>query len=387
MLTLYLATAALQASMNMVFLALPIYALSVYVSPFEIGLISASGGLTYSLTARLLGSLSDRYSKNVFVMVGSVLEAAAAGLYSFVRSTPYLLTLRVMQSVGLAFFWPAIEAMIASEAYGGKIEHALAMYNVSWSTANIVSSPVTGFLMVAFNLSMPFYVSSALAAFIIAILLLSMRQKNSQNSAQPQGIHSMDAAAKNDSIQLTFHLSLFGAFIYAFNGSIVGTLFPVSATGLGISPLQIGLLFFLSNITQTLVFIFSERLIQRLERVSLLVGASLIAVSLILMTLVRDAATFAPLFIGLGFGQGILYSSTLYYILVKRSGGRGYATGSFESTLGVASFLGPLVGGASAQLGAFYPYVVGALTNLLLLATQHILNSRTLGMDSAEKNG
>ncbi len=386
LLILYLATAGLQASMNMAFLALPIYALSVLLSPFEIGLIGASGGLTYSLTARLLGGLSDKYSKRVFVVLGSILQATAAGLYSLFSSTQYLLPLRIVQSLGLALFWPAIEAMIAAEARDGAVEHALAAYNVSWSTANIVSSPIAGFLITAFTLTLPFHVSSALA-LIMAILLLPLKQKTGHSQVPVRVVQAADTARANKLSRLTFLLSVLGAFAYAFNGSIVGTLFPVSATGLGISPIQIGFLFFLSNLAQTLVFIFSERLIRRFKKGSFPIGVATLILSLIPMALVRDATTFAPSFIGLGFGQGILYSSSLYYILTERVGDRGYATGNFEGTLGLASFLGPLIGGASTRLGPSYPYVVGALTNILILVTELFIKSRASRSDLAPEYG
>ena len=366
---LYLATAALQASLNMVFLALPIYALSVSASPLEIGLIGALGGLAYSLMARFLGGLSDRYSKKSFVILGAALEAVVSAIYPFCISTQHLIPVRIVQSLGLALFWPATEAMIAAEALNGTMERVLVGYNISWSIANTVSSPLAGFLITALTLALPFYVSSALA-FAIAIILVTTPNRSAHSPSPIKATPMETVVVTNRPNRLSFLLPVIGAFTYAFNSGIVGTLFPVSATRLNISAFQIGLLFLLSNLIQTLVFVFSERLVQKFKKTSFPIGAAAFTISLILMALAGDAVAFVPSFLGLGFGQGILYSTSLYYLLAESGENRGHATGSFESTLGLASFLGPLVGGAAAQFGPSYPYVTGALASFIILVVE-----------------
>lgn len=377
---LYLATVALQASLNMVFLALPIYALSVSASPLEIGLIGALGGLIYSLMARSLGGLSDRYSKKSFVILGAALEAVVSALYPFCTSTQLLIPVRMIQSLGLALFWPAIEAMIAEETTNETVERVLVGYNISWSTANIASSPLAGFLITAFTLALPFYVSSALA-FAIAIILLALLNGTKHDPSPIKAVQTEPVALTSRPRRLAFFLPVIGAFTFAFNSGIVGTLFPVSATRLNISAFQIGLLFFLSNLIQTLVFVFSERLIQKFKKTSFPIGAAAFAVSLTLMALAGDAVAFVPSFLGLGLGQGILYSASLYYLLVEGGENKGHATGSFESTLGLASFLGPLVGGATAQFGPSYPYVTGALESFTILVVELFFRAKTYESD------
>jgi len=163
---------------------------------------------------------------------------------------------------------------------------------------------------------------------------------------------------------------MIAAFAYSFITGIVSTLFPVYATSLNFTAFQIGLLFFLSNLVQTLAFVFSEKLIQGLRKTSFLIGTGAFTISLALMVFGKDAVAFTPSFAILGLGQGILYSSSLYYLLMEGDKKRGHATASFESTLGLASCLGPLVGGAIAQYGPAYPYVAGAVATLIILLVQ-----------------
>jgi len=152
LLLLYAASGAIQASLSMVFLTLPIYALSVSASPFNIGLMGAIGSLVYSAMARLLGSLSDRFSKKNFVILGALVQATASLAYPFCTNISQLIPLRMVQSLGLALFWPAIEASVVADAKNNAIG-ALAGYNISWGAANMVGSPLAGFLITTFSLT------------------------------------------------------------------------------------------------------------------------------------------------------------------------------------------------------------------------------------------
>lgn len=372
MLILYVASGSLQASLSMVFLTLPIYALTVSASPFEIGLMGAVGGLMYSLMARFLGALSDRFSKRGFIILGAVVQAIVSLVYPFCGSTSQLISVRIVQSLGLALFWPVMEAMVAADVRNNTMERALVGYNISWGAANMVGAPLAGFLITAFFLTLPFYVSSALS-LLVSIMLLALRNR-AEDDPPPKQAKVVAAADRPG--QFMLFLPIVAAFAYSFNSGIVSALFPVSATRLNVPPFQIGLLFFLSSLVQTLVFVFSEKLIQRLRRTSFLIGAVAFTVSLALMAFAEDAVAFAPSFIVLGLGQGILYSSSLYYLLIESGKNRVQATGSFESTLGLASFLGPLVGGAIAQFGLSYPYVAGAVVSFIILVVQLFFKMR-----------
>ena len=362
--------------MSVAFLALPIYALAVSASPFEIGLMGAVGGLAYSLMARLMGGLSDRSSKRNFITIGAAVQAIVTLVYPFCGNISQLIPLRIVQSLGLALFWPAIEAMIVENAQKDKVDRALVGYNVSWGAASMIGSPFAGFLITAFFLTLPFYVSSALA-LLVSVMLLVLRNRTGDDPPPMQSKVVVVAADRPS--RFVLFLPMVAAFGYSFNSGIVYTLFPVSATRLSIPAFQIGLLFFLSSLVQTLVFIFSGKLIRRFGKMSFLIGAAAFTVSLALMAFTKDALAFAPSFMGLGLGQGILYSSSLYYLMTENEKNRGKVTGNFESILGLASFLGPFVGGVVAQFGPSYPYVAGAVVSFIILVVQIFFRMRPIG--------
>ena len=359
--------------MNIVFLALPLYALAIAASPFEIGVIGAVGGLTYALMARSLGSLSDRFSKKSFIILGTLLQAASSPLYLVCDRTPQLILVKIVQSLGLALFWPPIEALVAAEARTDTLERALVGYNISWGAANAVGAPLAGFLITAFSLTLPFYVSSAVA-LLVSISLLALRNRTEDDPSPTKQSKTVPVVEKPK--PYVSFLPMASAFAYAFISGTVYTLFPVFATQLGIPAYQMGLLFLASSVAQTLVFVVSERLLQKFARTSFLIGLAAFTTSLALIVAVEDTIAFTFSFIGLGLGQGILYSTSLYYLLSESDKNRGQATGRFESTLGLASFLGPLLGGVVAQFNPSYPYAAGALLSLLILVVQLFSTTR-----------
>ena len=360
--------------MNVVFLALPLYALAIAASSFEIGVMSAVGGLTYAMMARFLGPLSDRFSKKSFIILGTLLQAASSLLYLVCDRPPQLILVRIVQSLGLALFWPPIEALVAAEARTDTLERALVGYNISWGAANAVGAPLAGFLITVFSLTLPFYVSSAVA-LLVSISLLVLRNRTEDDP--PPSEESKTAPVIEKSNSSTLFLSMASAFAYAFVSGIVYALFPVFATQLEMPAYEMGLLFLVSSIVQTLVFVASERLLRRFGRILFLVGTAAFAISLALIAVVVDTIAFMFSFIGLGLGQGILYSASLYYLLSGSGKNRGQATGRFESTLGLASFLGPLLGGVVAEFNPSFPYVAGALVSFLILVVQLFFTMKT----------
>ena len=352
--------------MNIVFLALPLYALAIAASPFEIGVLGAVGGLTYSLLARSLGSLSDRFSKKAFIILGTILQAASSLLFLTCERPPQLILVKLVQSLGLALFWPTIEALIAAQAKTDSLGHALVGYNISWSAASTIGAPLAGFLITAFSLTIPFYVSSAMA-ILVSVSLLALRNRTHDD---PPSKGSQTVPVVEESKPSISSLPMASAFAYAFISGIVYTFFPVFATQLGIPAYEMGLLFLVSSVAQTLIFVVSERLLEKVGKSSFLIGLASFTISLILIVAVEDTMVFVLSFAGLGFGQGILYSSSLYYLLSANVRNRGQATGRFESVLGMASFLGPLFGGVVAQFNPSYPYLVGALASSLILVMQ-----------------
>jgi MFS family permease len=367
-----------QMCLGIAFIATPILALEMEASPILIGLIGASGGATYAVMARIFGSASDRFSRKKLLLTAEVVQAFSMVL-SFLSQDPYqLIFARFVFSVGLALYWPLSEAYIGDLAGADQLSQALTGYNVSWSSATIVGPQLGGLLITWYFIRTPFLV--ALAGILFAAVLLLPR-----TVANINGSHHM------------FHLNksekrvgngpnvfpLIYAFLFAFTGATLSAIFPAYATQLGVSADLIGLMFLLSGLTQTLTVLLANRLQSKLEEGRILLLSSFFMFCA--LTIIGLALAMPIFFVGFtifGLGQGMAYSTAILLVLRGSGSRRGKAAGLFESTLGIGFFLGPLVGGVFYQIGGAYPYFLGALASLSIMAHQLFMMGKIVRIKS-----
>ena len=363
---LYASVFLTQMCLGIAFIATPILALEMEASPILIGLIGASGGATYAVMTRVFGSASDRFSRKKLLLTAEAVQAFSMVL-CFLSQDPYqLIFARFIFSIGLALFWPLSEAYIGDLVGADQLSQALTGYNVSWSSATIVGPQLGGLLITWFFIRTPFLV--ALAGFLFAVVLLlpgTVANINRSNHMSHLG-NDEKPVRKDPKV-----FPLIYAFLFAFTGALLSAIFPAYATQLGVSADLIGLMFLLSGLTQTLTVLLANRLRSKLGEGRILLLSSFFMFCA--LTMIGLALAMPIFFVGFaifGLGQGMAYSTVILLVLRGSGSRRGKAAGLFESTLGVGFFMGPLVGGAFYQIGGAYPYFLGALASLSIIAHQ-----------------
>jgi MFS family permease len=314
---------------------------------------------------RAFGSASDRFSRKKLLFAAEVVQAFSMVL-CLVSQNPYqLIFARFVLSIGSALFWPLSEAYIGELAGADQLDRALRSFNVSWSLATIVGPQLGGLLITWFFIKTPFAVALTVLSFA-AILVLPMTEVNVNRSYHISHLNNGRRRARED--PKTFPLIY--VLMYGFNGAILSALFPAYATKLGVSADLIGLMFLLSGLTQTLTFFLANRLRSKLGNWTMLLMSSFFIIfSLTMIGLKLAMPLFFLGFAIFGIGQGMAYATAILLVFKESGLRRGKVAGLFESTLGVGSSLGPLVGGVLYQVGGAYPYFFGALVSLSILAS------------------
>jgi len=364
-----------QMCLAIVFIVVPILAYAMEASPFFIGLIGAGAGAAYAVMTRVFGSISDRISRKKLLFTAEVVQASSMVL-CLVSQNPYqLIFARFVLSIGAALFWPLSEAYIGDLAGADQLGRALMSFNVSWSLATMVGPQLGGLLITWFFMRSPFIV--ALTIFLFAALLLLPGVEVNVNRSYHGSHLNNDRNPIQHAREGPKIFPLIYAFLFAFNGAILSALFPAYATKLGVSADIIGLMFLLSGLTQTLTFFLANRLQSMLGvGMALLLSSFLFVCSLTMIGLASTTPLFFLGFAIFGLGQGTAYSTAMLLILKGSDSRRGKTAGLFESTLGIGSFIGPLVGGVFYQVGGAYPYFFGALVSLLIMASQLLIMLR-----------
>ena len=114
---------ALPAAMSFFFalllVAFPLWAIAHGANSLDLGLIGASGSLTYLLCVTFTGRLADRYNPRQVNTLGSFLLAAAAALFPSTGSLTPMYFLVCLYSFALAIYWPSLESQLAHVLHRG----------------------------------------------------------------------------------------------------------------------------------------------------------------------------------------------------------------------------------------------------------------------------
>ncbi|MFB0501809.1 MAG: MFS transporter [Candidatus Bathyarchaeia archaeon] len=368
----YVSAFLTQLSLSVAFIATPILAYMMEASPFLIGLIGASAGATYAAMTRVFGSICDRFSRKKLLFASEVIQALSM-MVCFFSQDPYQLILsRLVFAFGAALFWPLVIAYVGDLVEADHLGQALAGYNVSWSSATVIGPQLGGLLIVWFSIRTSFLVSFAVLFFTATLLLLGTKARIERSRHVVHLTKSEKLVRENSRVFPLIH-----AFLVAFTAATLSAIFPAYATQLGVPADQIGLMFLLSGLTQTLTVLLANRLQSKLgEGIMLLSSSFLLICSLTMIGLILTVQLFFVSFAIFGLGQGMAYSTAIFSVLKGSGSRRGKAAGVFESTLGVGFFIGPLVGGILYQLGGSYPYFFGAFLSLWIMISHLFMKLR-----------
>ncbi len=363
LIVLYVSAFLTQMSLSVAFIAVPILAYMMEASPFLIGLIGASTGATYAAMTRVFGSISDRFSRKKLLLTAEVIQALSMVVCFFSKDPYQLIFSRLVFAFGAALFWPLVIAYVGDLVEADQLGRALAGYNVSWSSASIIGPQLGGLLIAWLSIRTSFLVAFTVLFFTATLLLLGMKTRIDRSRRVVPPTESERLVPENSRVFPLIH-----AFLVAFTTATLSAIFPAYATQLGVPADQIGLMFLLSGLTQTLTVLLANRLQSKLgEGIMLLLSSFFLICSLTMIGLILTVQLFFVGFAIFGLGQGMAYSTAIFSVLKGSGSRRGKAAGVFESTLGIGFFTGPLVGGALYQLGGTYPYFFGAFLSLWIM--------------------
>jgi MFS family permease len=349
----------MQMLTGVVGLTVPIYAASLGASPLLVGVIGATGGLTYSFMPLAAGMLSDKIRRKIFVLTAMILYGLSCGFYILTENTTMLIPVKALEWVAVAIFWPSTEALI-TEFSGEKLEQNLKKFNLSWGSATIIGPIIGGSLISLSGIKAPFLLSSAVS-FVLALLAtmaLKEQRKNMQKPKQETPNHKNSAE--------TIAPAVVSIILFSFIAGIIYNLFPAQATNLNMPAYEIGLIIFANGLFRLAAFTQAYKIEEKIGKTRMfLVGALALALASALTAASSTALFFALAFSIFGLGMGILYAASIAHILKNRSHATGYAAGLFESLIGVGNFLGSSTGGiASEYFSSNTPYILSLLISL-----------------------
>jgi len=355
----------MQMLTGIVGIAVPIYAAELGASPLLLGFIGATGGLIYSFMPLASGVLSDRFRKKTFVFTSTFLYGLSCLLYSIVEDPYMLIPVKALEWISVSLFWPSVEALLV-EASEVNVEETLRRFNLSWGSATIVGPMIGGSLISVIGVKTPF-----ITALIISLTLAFLAVVMVKERLKDELVGESETLASIENRSVSIVGAIVEILLFSSIGGVIFNLFPAYAVSLGIPAYTVGLIMLINGLFRLIAFFETYKIEAKFNRrFVFLTGSLIMAFASALTAIGSTALIFAISFAFFGFGAGILYASSIATLLKDWGAKKGYASGLFESLIGVGYFLGSLTGGFVSEYAPNAPYILGLSISLIVCLFQ-----------------
>lgn len=147
---------------------LPIYALSIGLPVWQIGLLAGGQGIASVVSRPLMGRYSDRlHSRKPLIIAGTLLCVATLVAIPYTDNFVLLLLLSIVFGLGTGIVTPSTMAMIGDLVTKGNFGSAMGVFGSLWDAGHATGPVIFGFLLIFLG-----YQSSWLIMAVIMILAL-----------------------------------------------------------------------------------------------------------------------------------------------------------------------------------------------------------------------
>lgn len=322
---------------------IPIRAVSLEASPTQLGLLQTASTIVYILGSLSIGPLADRGSRAILARLGCVGALAACLALNRASTLAGLFLTAPILAVGGSLFWPSVQAAIGRETRPERLEKALGLFNVFWSTGKGIGFLTAGWMTGKLGPSSTLW-SAALAA--LTIFLLYPWRDAPRAGTDAGGVRAD---------RTTFRLLGYVANFFAFGaGATLHIQFYkyLAQEDLGTSigrETFFGAFLGTVFLAQTVTFFFMQRGNLWVYRRGLLyLSQALLAASIGFLPAMRGDLLLLALAPAIGLGLGFSNASSIYYSLHGPSE-HGKYSGIHEAVLGAGNIALPLLGGLMAD--------------------------------------
>ncbi len=367
------------------------YGIAMPVLPFFIenlggrgihfGLLIASYGITQLLFAPAWGSLSDRYGRRPFLLLGMVGLGSAMLLFSLADRLWMLYAAQVLSGSLSSAMLPAAQAYAADRT--GEEERAAAMGRIGGAIGlGVILGPGLGGLLATASLVTPFRVAAGLAGITFLLVLFALPESLSPAHRRAHGNlrESLpNLAGLRRALGGPASLGLVVAFVAIFAQTIFSSVYGLYAIArFAYDPGQVGtLLTGMAAMYALAQGVLVGPLTRRLGARRLIALA--MAGNAGGFMLVLASASFATTFSSMGIlvlCNALLKPSALAMVSRGAGGEQGQSMGVAESCMSLGRIAGPLWGGFAFDIHASLPFISGILvlvSALLFTQIRHAL--------------
>lgn len=348
---------------------IPLFALRIGASVFELGIVGTIGPLCYTVACLFTGRMADRIRPKWMMLLGGVLYGAFYVVIAYAERVWQIAVVVGLGGASIGLFWPPLAVWIAEGRDRKALVRALGGYNVAWCTG-VLFGPLLGGVLFEADFRLPFWGSAALA-WVLMGLLLTMSEGQRDSVSETSHTASEEEPMQDRRVLYAVWIANFASY---FIVGAVRNLFPKLAAALGIEPITLGVLMAVIPLAQLSTFVYFRRTDGSHDRIGHLMIAQVLAMGgMTLIFVSKGVWVFAMGFVLSGILIGTSYSLSLFHSLYGQVQ-KGANSGLNESVVGSGIMVGPFVGGwAAGFFGLRAPYVLCGVLLAAAMGAQSML--------------
>ena len=327
---------------------LPFYAESMGASGIWIGVIFAGFSISRAVLTPIIGNISDRRGRKVFICTGLLAYAAISLGYIWVDQVSELIGVRLIHGFASAMIIPIAQAYVGELSPEGEEGTWMGYFSAAF-VAGFGFGPLMGGLLDEYSgMNTAFYTMGGLnlMAFILALSLLPEIRRSKESRENPQ--RPLPRMRESGMMKGLFSFRL----LYASGRSAFVSFLPLfGARHLGLTSGQTGTLLATYMLLLSTSLVFSGKIADKFNRKGMAITGSLISIAF--LALIPEMQNFWQL-LGLCLLGGIggtlfMPASSALAVEEGRKYGMGSTMGVFTTAMSLGMAAGPIIGGVAAD--------------------------------------
>ena len=326
---------------------LPIFAASLGAGDAFLGIIVSISTMTGMVLKPVIGILSDRWGRRIWLVLGTGFFAGMPFVYGLVETPSHLMVVRVFHGLATAIYGPVTLAYVTEMASHGRAER-LGWFGLARNGGYVVGPAVAGLLLRYISPVSVFTIIGLVsaAAFLPVLLIKEPARQRNETSRPPilvGAISALKAGGRTPAAWLSGGLdsSMYVA-LYAAKAFV-----PLYATSIGVSVVLAGAFFSVQEAVHMALNPVGGRIGDRLgylRTVSL--GVLTLGGALLLLTLSSNSITLIMPAVLMGVAQALAFPSTVALVSARvPEGNVGAGMGLIGTMKNAGKVAGPVIGG------------------------------------------
>lgn len=343
----------------------PIYAVELGASGFQVGLIIAAFNVARTCFNPFSGRLSDRWGRKPFILLGLFLYAVVSVLYVLSTRVESLIFVRLLHGTTSVLVVPVAMALTGDIAPQHRLGRYLGTLNMAIMLGFAAGPALGGVIRDYFGMPSAFYTMGALALltfFGVAAFIPGGQSQNTPQSSQP--VTPLKTLLKHRVIQGLFLLRL---FVAAGQGCVY-TFFPILALRMQLTSSQVGFILGANIFLIAFLQRICGDIADRVNPIYMIVAGTLVSGVVVFgMPHAHGFSVVMLLNIIMGIGNGIAMPGGFVITgQLGRSMGMGSLMGFTETGWSLGMIVSPVISGMILDsLGLNSVFIAGALITII----------------------